>query len=58
MIQPGDRIDVVLDVVAEDDTYRVVMSGVPRPDEPLCHVARSGRLSPDERARSRAQVGK
>ncbi|MEU6324647.1 hypothetical protein [Streptomyces sp. NPDC047009] len=35
MIRPGDRIDVVLDVVVEDDAYKVVMSGVLRPGQPV-----------------------
>ncbi|MGW9031732.1 hypothetical protein ACWGQ5_48575 [Streptomyces sp. NPDC055722] len=35
MIHPGDRIDVVLDVFVEDDAYKVVMSGVLRPGQPV-----------------------
>ena len=33
MIQPGDRVDVVLDVYADGDEYRVVMVGVFEPDQ-------------------------
>jgi hypothetical protein len=35
VIQPGDRINVVLDVFVEDDAYKVVMSGVLRPGQPV-----------------------
>lgn len=34
MIQSRDRVDVVLDVYLEDDTYRVRMVGVFQPDQP------------------------
>ena len=30
-VQPGDRLDVVLDVYVEEDSYRVVLVGVFRP---------------------------
>lgn len=35
MIGSGDRVDVVLDVYAEDDAYRVRMVGVFRPGQPV-----------------------
>ncbi|MFF0794893.1 hypothetical protein [Streptomyces spiralis] len=35
MIGPGDRVDVVLDVYADDDAYRVRMVGVFRPGQPV-----------------------
>jgi hypothetical protein len=35
VIQSGDRIDVVLDVFVEDDAYKVVISGVLRPGQPV-----------------------
>ncbi|MFE4671403.1 hypothetical protein [Streptomyces sp. NPDC056723] len=35
MLNPGDRLDIVLDAYVEDDAYRVVMVGAFRPGQQL-----------------------